>query len=529
MFLKPKTIIGMQITPAWAKMVEMSASARPARIINYAEVDLNLLSEEKAADRIRETLDRQGFTTRKVNVALSGSILDHRTIILPFMSKADMRMVLKREIKKESKIPVSDLSFDTWITGEVEERGVKKRELLAVTVLRREVDAVIKLVKESGLDPQVLTTSSLALLNGLGMLEQRQREKVVSFIFLGVKNCIITVLEDGKLRFSRVFSVGLTKSGEMEGDGTVSPEEGNDILSRLITEVNRSFFYYKQHFRGRPPDRIILGGNIDERNKIKIALEGELGMEVAAFNPGDNLDCSSLQEKSEEFLKLLPYYSISLGAGFRGLKDIDINFLPLSMQQRKQLIAKQVTVGIAAGIASILVVGGYIGLSGSLDYYQETLFRKKNIWGSLQGETEALLRAKENRVLHQERIFLLGGDLWKSSLWKGRLKALSLLVPDEMIFEFFLAKKEGERLTVTIKGRVIADNAAHSQAVFNRFYRQLKDSVLVQSMGAPEVKLKPFRKNEKEANPSRKAKDGEKMMLSEVSFEIDCRFWSDYY
>jgi len=535
MILTSKTIIGMEITPSQVKLIEMNISSRPTKVTNFAVIDLGSLNKEKIASRIKKILDKKGFTAKRVNIALSGPALDHKIITLPPMSKANIKTVVKREVKKDSKIPFSDLSFDYCVVGELEDRGIKKNEVLIVSTSTRQILETIDLTKEIGLEPQVLTTSSLSLLNGLGMSGKREKGEVASFVYLGTQSSIILVLEDGVLRFSRVFSLGF-KGIEDEEDGIAFPEEEitfreqkTNISSRVITEVNRSFFYYKQHFRGSHPQRIILGGDIEEITKIKKSLENELSVEVEIFNPADSLDFSLLKEKEEEFLKTLSSFAVCLGSGWRGLKDININLLPLELQQRKQLIAKQVTAGIAAGALSILLVGGYISLAKSLASYQKILQDKEKIRESFQEETLKLLQAKRSQNLHESRIALLGDSNLRSSLWKGRLMVLSLLVPNEMILDSFESQKEGSELTVKITGRVIAENAVRSQSVFNRFYFQLKDSVLVKKIEPPDVKLKPFEKTQKGNQPMKKKMVREKGILSEISFTMNCQFWPDYY
>jgi len=477
----------------------MDTHTKPIRVKKFIAATFNVESRDECASHIRKIIDEEGFSSKKVQITFSSSSILYKTITLPQMSKREMRVVLKREAKKEASSFSGEIVYDNLIIGSVEEKGVEKNKILLVIAPRDEVDDTIAFWREAGIEPRFLTTSSLALLNCLKMFTSEGQEEAIAFLYLGVRKASIIIADQGNLEFSRDFILSTANNrgknfSHLKEGGEPSLADGSEseYIDRVLTEINRSFLYYKHQFRGKRVEKIVLGGELAYLEAVRASLKERLEQDIDIFSPTAYLDTTNLGEHQKAFQALLPSLTISLGLCVKAHKSVTINLLPQEIREQKQLFVCKVAMGASFALVFLSLLIGYLFLLGSIHTQQKFLVTQRAFWRELAPIVTHLTQVERERKLHHVKSLVLNKFIHSENLWQRTLKSLSVLVPNAMLLHRMEAKKKEGSYHIVIKGEVVANNAASAQAIFNQFYYEMEHCSFFDAITPPFITLHPY-------------------------------------
>jgi len=501
MFRTATTTIGIVLSAGGIKIVELDTTTRPFKVIDYVNESYHLEGENVLASQLRSILTEKRYTGRKVNIALPDfpdSTFLHKVITLPRMSKKEMRIVLQREAKKEA-LSSSEIVHDGVLLKTVEEKGVQKNRVLMVIAPRKEIDDNIAFWREVGVEPQLFTTFPLALLHSLSMCNSELQKEIVAFLYLELFRISMIIVDQGTFEFSRNFILNTTPKRDSSisylSEGT--EEAARELLDReyidlILTEINRSFLYYKHQNRGKTVERIMLGGEVTYLENLKSALKERVEQKVDIFLPITTLDASALGIRQQAFQKLLPSLAISLGLCERENNQNKINLLPQEVREQKRLLLSRAIMGTACAVLFLSLFIGYVCFLWGVHTQQKVLFKQQVAWGELAPLVTNLTEVERERKQSHAQSLVLNSFLHSETLWRGLFKSLSILVPDEMLFHRLEAKKKEGGYQIEIQGEVVADSAASAQALFNQFYHAMEQSPFFKNSNNPTIRLSPY-------------------------------------
>ena len=539
MFLKNNYTIGIDFSSSGIKIVEVDTKTKPVKVMDYVVDNHTIEDKDELSYYIKNIMGKKGFSGKKAHIAFSSSSIQHKIITLPQMSKRETKVVLKREARKEASSISEEIVYDSKLLGTVEEKGIQKNKVLLVFAPRNEVEDTLSFWKGAGVEPQLFTSTPLALLGSLKLLTTEWEENIIAFVNLGMFKTFIMIAEQGKLEFSRDFILGTKENNTphiKDGDGEPTCDDlDSEYIDRVFKEINRSLLYYKHQFRGKIVNKIILGGELTQLNVIKDSLEKRFEQDIDIFSPTEYLDTTSLGEQQKAFQKLLPSLATSLGLCLKDIgKAKKINLMPREIVERKQLFVRKVAMGTFSVILLLSLLIGYLFLSKSVSNQQKILFKQQVFWNEMAPLVSNLTRVERERKLHQSRRLILDNFLYSWTLWHDILKGLSLVVPNEMLFHLVKIKKNGKGYQIDIKGEVIAESAASAQATFNRFYFDLERYPFFKDLDPPVITLNPHVETIKSdldrsslnlRLEGEKVKQARKQSVSKLNFEISgvCR------
>lgn len=534
LFKSSNTTVGIDSSSSGIRIVEVDTKTKPLRIINYVADTYNIENRDELNSHIRKIIDERGFRDKKTNIAFSSSSIQHKIITLPQMSKREMKTVLKREVKKEASSISGEIVYDSKLLGTVKEKGIEKNKVLLVFTPRDEVEDTLSFWKGAGVEPQLVTSTPLALLGSLKILTTEWEENTIAFVNLGMPKAFIMIADQGNLEFSRDFILG-TKEDKVplfkDGDkASTFGESDSEYIDGVFTEINRSLLYYKHQFRGKVVNRIILGGKLPQLEAIKDSLKERFEQDIEVFSPTEYFETTSLGIHQKSFQKLLPSLAISLGLCLKDIgKAKKINLMPREIVEQKQLFVRKAAMGTFSATLLLSLLIGYLFLSKSVSNQKKILFKQQVFWSEMAPMVNNLTRVERERKLYHSRRLILDNFLYSWTLWHDILKSLSLVVPNEMLFHLVKIKKNGKGYQIDIKGEVIAESAASAQATFNRFYFNLERYPFFKDLDPPVITLNPHVETLKsDLDKSsinlhlegEKVKQARKQSVSKLKFEI---------
>ncbi|MFC1730227.1 pilus assembly protein PilM [candidate division KSB1 bacterium] len=357
---------------------------------------------------------------------VSGNNVSIKKISLPKMAKKELKEAIAWNANKELPFEAENTLHDYRILGDITDKGIEKTEVLVSVIDTTLLDRHLEMYKAFGIVPaKVLTTPLAIYYNYLHYFGKENKANAV-IIDIGTHISNIIFMQEGNLQFAREISTGgrdITESitGTIStAEGMVKidmaeaeklkleygiPDEGSagmtqdgislnqlgslmrPSLERLLTQIKRSFDYYRSKFPYGEPEKVYLIGGTALMTNFEEFIADGIGKEVEILNPMKSIIVDpSLMEKTD-ISSVAPTLSTTMGIIFSDRKDI--NLLP---QELKMIpVYKQQLKGLGAAAGLMLVLMGYLSTASLVES------------GSV-GETLAGVRGEYNRIMQSEQV-----------------------------------------------------------------------------------------------------------------------------
>jgi type IV pilus assembly protein PilM len=119
-----------------------------------------IVDEAQVAEKVKQIFKETGASTKKVTVGLSGHDSLYRVITLPELPDAVLPEAIRREAKRTIPTPLDEVYF-SYQRLPSQTKGESR--IFLATFPRNLVDALIKMLRQAGVKPQVMDLAPLAL------------------------------------------------------------------------------------------------------------------------------------------------------------------------------------------------------------------------------------------------------------------------------------------------------------------------------------------------------------------------------
>jgi type IV pilus assembly protein PilM len=252
--------------------------------------------------------------------AVSGQSVVIRPISMAQMTERELQGAIKFEAERYLPYSVTDAQVSGMILDKGENKsddGEKKMEVLLVAAPNEMVKNTREVVQLANATPDAVDLEPFALLRAMSLgVDESILNKTVALINLGAASSSINIFKAQNLRHNRTISVagnsftkaiGQSLNLSFEEAEKIKKEKGvirveNDatpvapttmrifnvvipVLTDLITEVQRSFDYYRSRYQNETVDIVILSGGTALFKNIDVYMSNELGVECQIANP----------------------------------------------------------------------------------------------------------------------------------------------------------------------------------------------------------------------------------------------------
>ncbi|MBN2289415.1 MAG: pilus assembly protein PilM [Candidatus Glassbacteria bacterium] len=508
-----RSVVGVQTTSTIMRIIEIDKSVTPPRVVNFSSIDPLMENVVEAADQIQGLMHEKNFTARLVNGVVYEHGVEHRQVALPVLGRNEMQAVVRREVKKiVPDAKPKDISFDFWLDKNVK-KSTRKSDVLIGVVPRESPQKIINLMEAVELETQVISTVPLALITAMKLMCTQVEGKIVSMIHLERDRSYLVIANRGNWVFSREFPSVLVKE-EAEEPGGLKLDAKRRFVSarylaerdRLLVEVNRSFLYFKQRFRGEGVSLAILSGEAFNLDQVAGEFHKNLGIAAEIFAPVSGLQYEHLGERARKLERIFPSLALPFGAALQTPREAKLNFVPPTYLSRRKARARQLMMTAASVVLLIVTTTGYLMLRSS-SAEAERLYNEKvreNVVDQLNNDLDKIAFVTNQRELAQTRQQFLERFETRQGPEQELLLALSYLVQDDVVlYQVIFDRSDSTRAMIV--GRVQAGNGSNPDAVFYRFNQRLKNSGLFSKVAEAETRII---RNEQD--------------VTELSFMVDC-------
>lgn len=463
--------IGLAKFFSQVQLVEMESTGKGFRVQQYAVIDYLPDGERWAVAQVKEALAQKRFRATMARAAVSGPSVQHRTLTLPPMTAQEMDIVIQRQVGHEAASASERFAYDFEILGELQERGVKRHEILVVSAPRQMAETQRSFVEQCGLRPQSLSTIPLALFNLLEAMGPETTQWGAGFLYLSYRTGYLVIANRGRFQFSREFPLG----GEAWEESLAWADVRRESADTIVNELNRLLLFYTQQFGGAEPEKLILGGEGD-LEAIKKTLETNLGLRVEVFNPTTTLDVTPLGGGRAEFQERAPALAIAIGLAMRRDREHTIDLLPRDLQARRRGLAGKIAAGVvAAGFLALLGMEQQ-RLAARLAPLRQTLRALQGEQAALRPRWEELQRVQQERAYAQAGQHFLEQARWITRFWPEVLRELAALTPREIRLQSVEVTRGPEGYQMILKGEAMSKDVPAAVAALTQFYPQLRKS-----------------------------------------------------
>jgi type IV pilus assembly protein PilM len=491
-------LIGLDIGSSTIKMAELVYKQSELIIteIKLQEIDLRKDVQDGLLDALKTLF--QGINTKdaKINVVINCAQSCTKISVIPFMPKSEILQALKWEMRDFISFSTDQAVMDYEILQEIAEGGVKKFKVAVACCPQETVDKYLDVLNKAGIRPSLFTHHSFALRNVIGNLCSNQNQ-TVAVLDIGYNFSELLIFQNKELVFSRKLPVaGRDFTLEMRqalasenGKTELTLEEAESIkkkygipcsgdsemiegkiksvqlvsllrpnLEKLITEIERSFTYYREKEQGASVELLILLGGGSNLQNLTKNLSECLHIPVRLDNPVAGFPLSGSLLPDDE-TGIVNRFASALGAALSSPRGI--NLLPVEMKQQTRLLIKRSS--IKALVTAVVVILGlvYAGMRIKLENYYKHI-----------AATKLELKALSHQIKELPKQTFLSNTLNQRIYWSDALKEISNLIPGQVSLTEMSVKER----TLVLKGEIKSPTLIREQ-VLTSFMRSLEEGI----------------------------------------------------
>ncbi len=288
---------------------------------------------------ISEIIASNGIKGGKVCALASVRSLSFSHLSVPVMPENEMKEAVKWEVRKETGLPPNDIVSDFTYTG-ARKTAENTVPLIAFSAKKGEIDGLIALFKDSGLDVRVIDAAPTALLAAFNLNNVWEDGVNYSMVDIGAARTTLVIMKDKRPMFAREIPFGGNELTAALAEGLngeesvaeeykitygITPPEGEGAEARrlltlrltgLCRELHRSFDYYQAQFREGAVSRLFLCGGTARLKGIDGFITETLGIECFVDDPFRKVSIPGGFDR-ERLRSIAPCMSIAVGLATR--------------------------------------------------------------------------------------------------------------------------------------------------------------------------------------------------------------------
>lgn len=328
-----------------------SCPTPPMTIKDGAIIDAHALGETIGA-----LLRESGFSTSappRVVSAVAGQSVVIRPITIANMSERELQTAIKYEAEQYLPYSVTEAMVSGMMLNKGENKdkdNAKQMDVLLVAAPNEMVKNTREVVQQAGATPDTVDLEPFALLRALELnCDANTLNKTIALINLGAASSSINIFKAQELRHNRTIGVagnsftkaiGQSLNLSFEEAEKIKKEKGqirveNDatpvapttmrifnvvipVLNELVTEVQRSFDYYRSRYQNESVDLVVLTGGTARFKNLEVYMSNELGVECQIANPFRGMSMTSVKGNyPQDIEEMAPMAMVVIGLALR--------------------------------------------------------------------------------------------------------------------------------------------------------------------------------------------------------------------
>lgn len=322
---RSKPLIGLDITTSSIKLLELSQSGKGFRVECYSAEptppnsinEKSIVDADAVGDAIRRAAKRSGSRAQEAAIAISGDAAITKVIQMPAnLNDNDLEGQVEIQADQYIPFPMEEVSFDYEVLGQ-SATDPEMNDVLLVATRTENVDQRRAAVEAAGFKATVVDVEPFALENACQLLTHQMpdggNDHLIAIVDFGASNTTFSVLQDGRVIYTRDFSFGgqqlteeimrtyglsLEDAGRAKKEGGLpsnyQPEVLDPFIDDMTQQVNRSLQFFLASAGGREqPDQILVLGGCANIPGVSDVISSQVGIPAEIGDPLGHMKISS--------------------------------------------------------------------------------------------------------------------------------------------------------------------------------------------------------------------------------------------
>lgn len=280
-------MIGLDIGTYSIKAVELKKEGDLFALINFKIQERPQESQEPLSLILKKFFEEGNFTTKEVNISVSGPLVVVRLVELPEMSDGELKNAIRFEAEKFLHFNINEAILDYQVV--LKNPQLKKITVLLAAVKNDFVKNYVDSITQLGFIVKGVDVDGIALTNAFLNTKKGEPDKAFALLNIG----------DAFLNMSIVYQDIPFVLRDI-GIETASPG-----LDQLAKEIRLSLGYFENQF-AKSVEKIYLSGGSSRLSGLKEFLAEALEIQIELWDPfstikmGDNISIKALEETKTE-------------------------------------------------------------------------------------------------------------------------------------------------------------------------------------------------------------------------------------
>ena len=346
---KQQTVIGLDIGSSSVKLVELEVRGREAKLVRFAQapllneaiVDSEVIDRQAVIEAIQNLFSQEGIKTKSVATAVSGRAVIVKKIWMDRLEQEDARAAIQWEAEQHIPYDINDVALDFQILKS--EPSAKQMEVLLVAAKKDMVLSHADLVREAGLNPEVIDVDAFALQNAVLANYEMADDEVAALINVGAEETNLNIVRAGAPLYTKDIALGTSTVieglkrkyalGQEEAEGVLTGTAGaadgeidlagtvGEVFEDLASAVERAAAYLKSTGEAEGVTRIFIAGGGAGITGLREFLAERQQVEVEVVDPLARLEIDPSRVDAEKWAAQAPQYSVAVGLALRKVNN----------------------------------------------------------------------------------------------------------------------------------------------------------------------------------------------------------------
>ncbi len=347
-FGKKQSLVGLDIGSHSVKVVELEAQANKSyKLVNWgvsqplaeAIVDGEIMDRQLVTDAISNLLESRGIKTRSVVAAVSGRAVIVKKITMNKLSAEDAQQAIYWEAEQHVPYDINDVSLDFEILGQAP-NDPQQMQVLLVAAKKDMVMSFSDLIREAGLQPNIVDVDSFAAQNAIEANYDLGSDEVVAILNVGSEMTNINIVQGGVPYFTKDLQVGgatFTEAvqrkynlSQSEAAAAVRGESGPGLevtavieqaCEGIATALDRAQAYLRTAGEAGSITRILVCGGSALTPGLTEFLNRRFRVNAEIVNPLARIQYDPALFAGQDVMKVAPLLTVGIGLALRRQGD----------------------------------------------------------------------------------------------------------------------------------------------------------------------------------------------------------------
>ncbi len=425
-------------------------------IINYAESD-------NVYEIVSKRLTEEGLIDLPVILFPPRKLINKFLYSTPHIPEREILKIVKRTIIREKKIN-EDIFVSILKNGQITQNNLRRLEVLSLYSEKSYLESMLNNFKEYGI--KVIRLFDEIQLMRIFMEDTKNLiKKGKAYVLVEVVNgkININIFREQFWIFNREFVFKFDDS-----------ELNDDDFSRISTEINRTFQFFKQKYRAFAIDRIMIFGSDKRVMEIKDFLLDITGLSVEMISESFSMDNILLPNTIEKKSEFLNSFGLLLFAALNYKNKELKNILPSEYIEKEYFFKRMVGLSVSSILILIIIAISVFYMENLKSGYKSQIKKLQESYSNLSNDVDLIENIKKQRADYFIKSMFLNLPLQHSYSISDFIRRLSLISNDNVELIDLDISLEGINFSFILKGIIRSENNIRAQTVFLKFFNNLK-------------------------------------------------------